>query len=79
MLTASMGVLNIAADLREKWLFNIYSMGRDAIKDGSKKGPYAYIIPNDQWDAYETGKLRKGGCTGAHFCWQGADKSLIHI
>ena len=57
MLTASMGVLNIAADLREKWLFNIYSMGRDAIKDGSKKGPYAYIIPNDQWDAYETGKF----------------------
>ena len=57
MLTASMGVLNISADLREKWLFNIYSMGRDAIQDGEKKGAYAYIIPNDQWDLYETGKF----------------------
>ena len=57
MLTASMGVLNISADLREKWLFNIYSMGRDAIQDGEKKGTYAYIIPNDQWDLYETGKF----------------------
>ena len=57
MLTASMGVLNISADLREKWLFNIYSMGRDAIQDGETKGTYAYIIPNDQWDLYETGKF----------------------
>ena len=65
MLTASMGVLNIAADLREKWLFDIYRMGRDAIEAGEKGGPYAYVVPNDQWDLYETGKflsvLRKGG------------------
>jgi hypothetical protein len=57
MLTASMGVMNIAADLREKWLFNIYVMGRDAIEDRVENDAFAYIIPNDQWDTYETGKL----------------------
>ena len=57
MLTASMGVMNIAADLREKWLFNIYSMGRDAIEDRTEGDAFAYVIPNDQWDTYETGKL----------------------
>ncbi len=65
MITASMGVMNIAADLREKWLLDIYRMGRDAIDAGEKGGPYAYIIPNDQWDRFETGKflsvLRRGG------------------
>ena len=65
MLTASMGVLNIAADLREKWLYDIYIMGRDAIESGEMGGPFAYIVPNNQWDLYETGKflsvLRKGG------------------
>ena len=65
MLTASMGVLNIAADLREKWLYDIYRMGRDAIELGEKGGPFAYVVPNEQWDLYETGKflsvLRKGG------------------
>ena len=57
MLTASMGVMNIAADLREKWLYDIYRMGRDAIDAGEKGGPFAYIVPNDQWDVYETGKF----------------------
>lgn len=65
MLTASMGVMNIAADLREKWLYNIYSMGRDAIEDKGENNVFAYVIPNDQWDTYETGKLlsvlRMGG------------------
>ena len=28
-----------------------------AIQDGETKGTYAYIIPNDQWDLYETGKF----------------------
>ena len=65
MLTATMGVMKIAADLREKWLFDIYRMGRDAIETGERGGPFAYVVPNDQWDSYETGKflsvLRKGG------------------
>ena len=58
-------LVNIAADLREKWLYDIYIMGRDAIESGEMGGPFAYIVPNNQWDLYETGKflsvLRKGG------------------
>ena len=33
--TASMGVLDIAADFKEKWLFDIYRIGREATEAGS--------------------------------------------
>jgi len=65
MLTASMAVLRIAADLREHWLYNIYRMGRHAIEKGETDTPYAYIIPPDQWNAGEelnlANLLRLGG------------------
>ena len=54
MITASMGILSIAADRKEKWLYNIYAMGRDAIEQSSL---YAYVIPNHQWDASESHRL----------------------
>ena len=57
MLTASMAVMNISADLREKWLMNIYTMGRDAIESGEAGGPYAYVIPTEQWDGVEATNL----------------------
>ena len=41
-----MAVLDVAADLREKWLFDIWRMGRDAI-EGSET---SWIVPADQWD-----------------------------
>lgn len=54
MVTASMGILSIAADRKEKWLYNIYAMGRDAIESPEH---YAYVIPKEQWDAGEAHRL----------------------
>jgi len=53
MLTASMAVLRIASDRREQWLYNIYSMGRDAIKKGETDSTFAYVISSDQWNSGE--------------------------
>lgn len=53
MITASMAVLNIAAELREQFLWNIYAMGRDAIEKGEKEPPFAFIIHPEQWNAGE--------------------------
>lgn len=65
MLTASMAVLDLAADRRGQLLHNIYSMGRDAIEAGEAGDPYAYVIPPEQWDAGEAMSLvnilRQGG------------------
>lgn len=63
MLTASMAVLDLAADKKEEFLYNIFEMGRDAIE--SKKGTFAYIIPKTQWNPSEsinlTNILLQGG------------------
>lgn len=63
MLEASMAVLDLAADKREEFLYNIYSMGRDAIEDES--GAFAYVLPKDQWNPSEamnlTNILMQGG------------------
>ena len=56
-LTASMGLLDIAAELKEKWLYDIYRMGRDAIEAGEAGEPTAYIIPAEQWDPGEADAL----------------------
>ncbi len=52
-LTASMAVLDVAADLREKWLFDIWRMGRDAIEGSG----VSWIIPASQWDPGEAAAL----------------------
>lgn len=63
MLEASMAVLDLAADKKDEFLYNIYDMGRDAIE--SKEGPFAYIIPKEQWNPSEamnlTNILMQGG------------------
>ncbi len=56
MITASMGILSIAADRREKWLYNIYQMGKDAMEQSDY---YAYVIPDAQWDKGEALQLVK--------------------
>lgn len=56
MLTASMAVLDLAAERRSRLLHNFYKMGRDAIEAG-ESGPFAYIIPEEQWDAWEAKNL----------------------
>ncbi len=58
MITASMGILSIAADRKAKWLYNIYSMGRDA---QTASAYHAYLIPRSQWDAGE----KPAPCRGA--------------
>jgi hypothetical protein len=63
--TASMGVLDVAADRPQQFLYNIYEMGRDAIEAGESGDPYAYVIPPEQWHPGEAHNLvnilRQGG------------------
>jgi hypothetical protein len=66
MMTASRAVLDVAADLREDWLYNAYRLGAAAIEEGRAGGPFAYVIPLEaQWDpgaAVElVNVLRRGG------------------
>ena len=51
MLTASMAILDVAADKKEEFLYNIYSMGREAIENEVEA--FAYVIPSQQWDRGE--------------------------
>ncbi|MFQ5741669.1 MAG: M14 metallopeptidase family protein [Acidobacteriota bacterium] len=63
-LVASMAVLDVAAKLKEKWLYDFYSMGRDAIERGRKEA-LSYVVPAQQWDDGEAvnliNLLRLGG------------------
>ncbi len=65
MLTASMAVLDLAADKKDEFLYNIYSMGRDAITNANGKGAFAYVIPKEQYNPSEainlTNVLMQGG------------------
>lgn len=65
MLTGSMAVLDIAAERKPQFLYNIYKMGSDEIKAGNSGDPFAYVIPPEQWDEGEAVELvnilRQGG------------------
>ena len=62
MVTASMAVLDIAASRRSEWLYDIYRMGRDAVR---AHGNETFVVPADQWDPPTAAKminvLRLGG------------------
>jgi len=64
-ITASMGVLDVAADRPQQFLMNMYQMGRDEIEDGEGGDPYAFVIPPEQWHPGEAHNLvnilRQGG------------------
>jgi hypothetical protein len=47
MVTGSMAVLDIGAKRRQEWLYDIYQMARDAMKDGANE---TYIVTAEQWD-----------------------------
>jgi len=49
-LTASKSALYAAALHREKFLYAKYQMGRDTIARFKNEPPYAWIIPQQQWD-----------------------------
>ncbi len=51
MVTASIATLRYAAKFKEDVIYNRYQSGRDVIEHYSTKGPFAYIIPQDQRDA----------------------------
>ncbi len=55
MLEASMAVVDLAAEKSDELLYNIYSMGKDAIED--QDGAFAYVISPDQWDKAEAVSL----------------------
>jgi hypothetical protein len=57
MQEATIATLDLAARYRERFLFNVYKMGRDAIEAGERGGPFAYVIPSDQWDHSEAVNL----------------------
>lgn len=65
MITASMAVLDVGAKRREEWLYNIYRMGKASIEAGEAGGPFAYVIPAEQWDPGAAREmvnvLRRGG------------------
>ena len=50
-LTASKAVLHTATVYREKFLYDKYQIGRDIIARFEKEPPYAWILPQTQWDA----------------------------
>ncbi|MCI0489917.1 MAG: M14 family metallopeptidase [Blastocatellia bacterium] len=50
MNTASLGVLNIAADLSETFQYNMYLMAKWAIEKGEAEAPYGFIFPLDRRD-----------------------------
>ena len=56
-LTASKAVLQEAALNREDLLFDKYRMASDTIKRFKKEAPYAWIVPQQQWDPPTTALL----------------------
>ncbi|HQQ97053.1 MAG TPA: M14 family metallopeptidase [Cyclobacteriaceae bacterium] len=65
MITGSLAVLDLAADRKEEFLYNIYKMGRDEIDGKLLEKTFAYVIPADQFDRGEARNLvnilRQGG------------------
>ena len=54
MVTTSMAALDIGARRRQEWLYDIYQMGRDAIRANARE---TFIIPAEQWDRGTAVKL----------------------
>ena len=50
VVTSSKAVLHTAAIYREKLLYDRYRMGKDVIARFQKEAPYAWVIPQEQWD-----------------------------
>ena len=54
MVTTSMAALNVAAKRRDEWLYDIYQMGRDAVRDHANE---TFIVSADQWDPPTAAKM----------------------
>jgi hypothetical protein len=58
-LSAVHGLLHAVAVYRERIVQNFYDMGRHAIEEGQRTGPFAFVIPPDQFDAHAVAKLEE--------------------
>jgi hypothetical protein len=65
ILTADFAVLDFAATRSSDLLLKAWQMAREAVQEGSKGKPYAYVVPTEQWDASSAlemlERLRLGG------------------
>lgn len=48
--TSSMAVADVAADMKEEWLFDNWLMAHKAVEKGEAGDPFAWVIPSEQWD-----------------------------
>ncbi len=58
-LSAVHGLLHAVAAYREPIVQNFYDMGRRAIEDGTRGGPFAFVIPPDQFDPHASARLEE--------------------
>ena len=58
-LSAARGLLSGAARYRSDLVRNFYRMGKRQVELGAKGGPFAFIIPHDQFDPHAARKLEE--------------------
>jgi hypothetical protein len=58
-LSAVNGLMNAVARYRESIVQNFYDMGRRAVEEGRRGGPFAFLSPPGQFDAQAAAKLRE--------------------
>jgi hypothetical protein len=58
-LSAVRGLLRAAVAYREPIVQNFYEMGRRAIETGRRGGPFAYLVPSDQFDPHAAARLEE--------------------
>jgi hypothetical protein len=58
-LSAARGLITGAARYRHELVRNFYRMGRRQVELGEKEGPFAFIIPHDQFDPHAARKLEE--------------------
>jgi hypothetical protein len=65
MLTADLAILDLASSRPDHFLQKAYDLARDSIEKGERGGPFAYIVPKEQWDSSSAiemlRRLRWGG------------------
>ena len=56
---ATYSMLDLAATYKAKYLRRFYRLNRKAIKAGQNEPPFAYVLPQDQWDPNNAVELLK--------------------
>jgi hypothetical protein len=58
-LSAVRGLLFASAVYRDQLVLNFYDMGRRAVEDGRRGGPFAFVIPPGQHDPHAVARLEQ--------------------